>query len=153
GETPRGLQGILARDPEGGVVAGPPHTPVGAAVLDALPDPDYDEFYEDAARFRLDRDPSWQERVVLNFEASRGCWWGQKKHCTFCGLNADGMAFRLKAPERVLATMRHLSERYRFQHLQATDNILAMSYWKTLLPRLSEQRLTSAGQPVGIFFE
>ena len=33
-------------------------------------------------------------------ETSRGCWWGAKHHCTFCGLNGDTMAFRSKSPER-----------------------------------------------------
>src|SRR5262249_48286245 len=96
---------------------------------------------------------SWQDRVALAFEASRGCWWGQKKHCTFCGLNRETMTFRVKSAERVLGTMRRLSSRYTFRHLQAADNILAMSYWKTLLPRLAEERLSSAGKPVSIFFE
>ncbi|MFT3772576.1 MAG: RiPP maturation radical SAM C-methyltransferase [Minicystis sp.] len=153
GEVPGGLQGILARDARGATVAGPPASPVPAEVLEALPDPDFDDFFVDAARFKLTTEPSWRERVTLPFEASRGCWWGQKKHCTFCGLNAEGMAFRAKSPERVHATMQRLSARYPIRNLQATDNILAMGAWKTLLPWLSEERLTSDGRPVDIFFE
>lgn len=153
GETPRGLQGILARDERGDVVAGPAAAPVSTEVLEALPDPDFDEFFLDASRFKLTAEPSFRARVTLPFEASRGCFWGQKHHCTFCGLNAEGMEFRAKSPERALATMRRLSERYPTRHLQATDNILSMSYWRTLLPRLAEDKLSSDGRPVEIFFE
>jgi ribosomal peptide maturation radical SAM protein 1 len=63
------------------------------------------------------------------------------------------MAFRVKSADRVLETMRRLGARYSFRHLQAADNILAMSYWKTLLPRLAAEKLHSAGRPVSIFFE
>ena len=28
------------------------------------------------------------------FESARGCWWGAKHHCTFCGLNGSTMRFR-----------------------------------------------------------
>jgi ribosomal peptide maturation radical SAM protein 1 len=153
GEVPHGLHGVLARGADGEIIAGPPASPVSVDVLDAQPDPDFDEFFADAARFKLTAEPSWRERVILPFEGSRGCWWGQKKHCTFCGLNAEGMAFRAKHPERVHATMRRLSERYPTRHLQATDNILAMDCWNTLLPRLAEDRLASDGRPVDIFFE
>jgi ribosomal peptide maturation radical SAM protein 1 len=153
GETPTGLQGVFARDTDDAIVSGPVHRPVSGEVLDALPDPDFDEFYADAGRFGLPEQQSWQDRVTLPFEASRGCWWGQKKHCTFCGLNAEGMEFRLKSPERTFATMKRLSERYPFRHMQMTDNILAMSYFKSLLPTMAGDRLVSAGRPVEVFFE
>jgi ribosomal peptide maturation radical SAM protein 1 len=57
--------------------------------------PDYDDYYHllaelgDAAQ-GLDR--------VLLYEGSRGCWCGEKHHCTFCGLNAQSMKFRAKSP-------------------------------------------------------
>ena len=40
---------------------------------------------------------------TLLIETARGCWWGERSHCTFCGLNGATMAFRSKTPERVLA--------------------------------------------------
>jgi ribosomal peptide maturation radical SAM protein 1 len=153
GKAPAGLHGILARDTGEAIVPGPVHRPVSGDVLDSLPDPDFDDFYEDAARSGLPNDPSWHDRLTLPLEASRGCWWGQKKHCTFCGLNADGMEFRLKSPEKIFATMKRLSARYRFRHLLMTDNILAMSYFKTLLPMMASERLMSGDRPVEVFFE
>lgn len=157
GALPRGLQGILYRDAadkERRVYGDVPSTPVTAEVLDGLPDPDFDDFFADAARVRLTEAASWRDRVTLNFEASRGCWWGQKKHCTFCGLNGQGMEFRAKDAGRVEAMLRRLAARYPVRFLQATDNILAMSYWRTLVPALEADPLRSSdGQKVELFFE
>src|SRR6185295_2295091 len=77
------------------------------------------------------------------FEMSRGCWWGEKSHCTFCGLNGLGMAFRRKSPERVLAELDWLVGRYgdRTKAASATDNILPPEYFQTLFPRLAERDL------------
>jgi ribosomal peptide maturation radical SAM protein 1 len=152
GETPE-LAGIRARAPDGRVVVGAPPVAMSDAVLEQLPDPDYDEFFEDAARVGLTDHPVWQERASLPFEASRGCWWGQKKHCTFCGLNGEGIGFRAKSADVVLATLERLAARYPVKHLQATDNIMAMSYWKTFLPRLAAAPLRSSRGRVELFFE
>ena len=40
------------------------------------------------------------ETPTLALETSRGCWWGAKHHCTFCGLNGGTMQYRSKSPER-----------------------------------------------------
>ena len=41
----------------------------------------------------------------LLIESARGCWWGAKQHCTFCGLNGETMTFRAKSAPRVLAEL------------------------------------------------
>ncbi len=108
--------------------------------LDALPFPDFDDYFAalDAARLPADHDPP-----RLLFETSRGCWWGEKSHCTFCGLNGLGMSFRRKSPERVLAELEALVGRYgeRTRAASATDNILPPEYFMSLFPRLAERRL------------
>jgi ribosomal peptide maturation radical SAM protein 1 len=78
-------------------------------------------------------------KTSVLFESSRGCWWGAKKHCTFCGLNGTTMAFRQKSAERVYQEVFDLSRRYRNLTLAAVDNILDMRYFHELLPRLAEQ--------------
>ena len=52
--------------------------------LDKLPYPDYDDYVLTQKQLNLvfPGDPA------LHIEGSRGCWWGQKHQCTFCGLNA-----------------------------------------------------------------
>lgn len=105
----------------------------GPVVLDTLPVPDYDDFFSVRAKTFPDAFPA-----VVPLEASRGCWWGQKHHCTFCGLNSETMAFRRKDWRRVAEETAALDAQYRPMVLQFSDNILAMDYFKTLLPHWSE---------------
>jgi hypothetical protein len=70
-----------------------------------------------------------------------GCWWGERSHCTFCGLNGATMAFRSKTPERVLSEIKFLCERYGVATFSVVDGILDMRYFRSVLPRLAEARL------------
>jgi ribosomal peptide maturation radical SAM protein 1 len=153
GEAPAGLPGILYRDGSGAVVAGPPPVPTSGEVLDTLPDPDADEFFEDARAVGLMNDDRWVEKAAVTFEGSRGCWWGQKKHCTFCGLNAEGMDFRVKQADNVLGTVERLAARYPTRLLWATDNIMSMGYFKAFLPKLAALELKVRGRPIEFFYE
>jgi ribosomal peptide maturation radical SAM protein 1 len=84
----------------------------------------------------------------LPLESSRGCWWGMKNHCTFCGLNGTGMDFRTKPPERMIEEIRELIDRYDPPYLSFTDNIMPLSYFQTVLPELA-----SWNKKPGIFYE
>ena len=67
--------------------------------LDALPTPNYDEYFERARGNQLLQDIALSHASYsLPMESSRGCWWGAKQHCTFCGLNGGSMAYRSKSP-------------------------------------------------------
>jgi ribosomal peptide maturation radical SAM protein 1 len=124
------------------------HSPPGEPFrdLDALPTPDYEPY------FRQKRTSPWRSTLsVLTFETSRGCWWGQKHLCTFCGLNAETLSFRSKSPERVLDEIRQYQDRWDTSDgLQAVDNIFDVRYFTTLLPRLAAAQRE---RPVAIFFE
>jgi len=102
--------------------------------LNESPMPDYSDYIKEAQRANIDK----RLRIKLSFESSRGCWWGAKAHCTFCGLNANNMSFRKKEPGRVYEEILKLAGQYRCLTLNATDNILDMGYFKQLLPRLAE---------------
>lgn len=159
GERPTDLAGIITRDASGQVIAGPPPRSATSAELDALPDPNYDSFFAAAAAVGLADSPAWLERVTCAYETSRGCWWGQKSHCTFCGLNGQGMGYREKNAENALAQMRRLVAKYPVSRIDATDNILSMKYFKSVVPALIEQPLLGGpgslveGKPIKLFFE
>ncbi len=85
--------------------------------------------------------------VGLLSETSRGCWWGAKKHCTFCGLNGNSMEHRFKPEDTVLAEFKQLSDKYSITKFEVVDNILPMEYMKTLIPELGKE------QNYSIFFE
>ena len=105
--------------------------------LDALPYPDYSDFF---AQFRASRyRGKWQPG--LPFETSRGCWWGERMHCTFCGLNGSTMAYRSKSARRALRELSHLTRRYPGCDVQVVDNILDMKYFEDFLPELASRRV------------
>jgi len=71
-------------------------------------------------------------------ETSRGCWWGAKQHCTFCGLNGGTMEHRSKLPEVAIEEMEYLSSKYKVNKFFVVDNILPVEYMNTVLPELAE---------------
>lgn len=139
---PAFLRGALAgRRPEAQIVRGEPLT-----AMDELPTPAFEDYYAQLDTF-LDGGVA-PERTWVMYETSRGCWWGQKQHCTFCGLNGYGMTFRRKSPERVLAELREIKRRHPVRNVMMTDNIMPFDYFKTLLPSLAEE-----GLDLNLFYE
>jgi ribosomal peptide maturation radical SAM protein 1 len=86
--------------------------------------------------------------VWLPYESSRGCWWGEKHHCTFCGLNAEGIGFRAKHPTTVLHDITAMSRRYGRTRIMMTDNIMPYQYFASLVPALA-----SVEPALSIFYE
>ncbi len=114
-------------------------------VLDQQPLPDYSDFFKTLSRLK-----NFHGHITpsLPVETSRGCWWGQKKGCTFCGLNGQRKSFRSKKPEVVFSQLNELSQQYGITRFQTTDNIMATQFHKSLIPMLIE-----AEAPFTIFFE
>jgi len=107
--------------------------------LDALPTPDFTEFYEQFAKLLPDSALAEGNIMWLPFESSRGCWWGEKHHCTFCGLNAQTMTHREKSPSRVIDELRQLLKKHPNRRVCMVDNIMPHRYFRTLLPQLGEE--------------
>jgi ribosomal peptide maturation radical SAM protein 1 len=102
--------------------------------MDRLPDPDYDDYFA-----ALNRSPIRGEiKPALLIESARGCWWGAKSHCTFCGLNGSTMAFRAKSARRVFDELVRQKNRYGIGRFLAVDNIMSYEYFRDLLPMLKE---------------
>ena len=96
--------------------------------------PDYDDYYHLLAE--LGEAAQGLDRILL-YEGSRGCWWGEKHHCTFCGLNAQSMKFRAKSPEQAAREMAYLSSRYDTARFRLVDNIIDMKYIENLFGRFA----------------
>jgi ribosomal peptide maturation radical SAM protein 1 len=112
--------------------------------MDALPVPDFSDYFHDLQQCTV----SAPVAPTLLFETSRGCWWGAKSHCTFCGLNGGTMAFRSKSPLRALRELEELVDRWKLTNVEAVDNILDMKYFRNMLPALA-----SSGRSLQIFYE
>ena len=121
----------------GQVTVTPPESPV--AHLDDLPIPDYGEYFERAEDLGV-LPRMGHRRVPLSIETARGCWWGAKHHCTFCGLNGTSMSFRPKSAGRVLEELAQQARRYRTFRFDAVDNIMDMAYFTGLFPALRDQQ-------------
>lgn len=106
--------------------------------LDQTPVPDFDEHFHAMKESGYARYPKAQA-PLLPIETARGCWWGMKNHCTFCGLNRSGVAFRAKSPANVLSMLRSLSDRYGIHHFYAIDNIIAPEYIEELFGQLAAE--------------
>lgn len=137
-----GIPGLVWRSQGGESRANPPAEPVQQ--MDALPLPSFAAYFAQRAACPAALEVS----PVLLFEASRGCWWGAKSHCSFCGLNGHSMAYRRKSPERLLNELRHLIAHWPCPTLEAVDNILDMGYFDSVLPVLETLDL-----PGPVFFE
>jgi len=98
--------------------------------------PDYDDFFDQLRE--IDPQSSLLENPVILYETARGCWWGEKHHCTFCGLNASTMKFRSKPIEQVHKDLAQLSKKYDSFRFRLVDNILEMKYIDGVFGELAE---------------
>jgi ribosomal peptide maturation radical SAM protein 1 len=134
GRSMEGLQGLMWRDDQGSVrYAG--RAP-NFMDMNRTPLPDFDEYFYARQASGYEKSDAVQE-LLVPFEAARGCWWGEKNHCTFCGLNRSGMEFRAKDPDKVLEQLEALSRRYGQFYFNAIDNIMAPEYVEKLFGRLA----------------
>lgn len=106
------------------------------ADMNQSPAPCFDDFFQAVATSAIAIEPG------LLLESSRGCWWGQRSHCTFCGLNGDGMSYRARDPEAMAEIVHATTSRYATNKIEFVDNIIAKSYFDYFLPLLEDDGLT-----------
>jgi ribosomal peptide maturation radical SAM protein 1 len=142
GESLQDLGGVTFRVNGETVTSSAPQTFVDN--LNDLPYPDHRDYYQALHA-------STAVSMVVpetTMETSRGCWWGQKHHCTFCGLNGMGMTYRSKTPDRAYQEIKYLLETYRSPEIFNTDNIVDIRYFTELFPRLAAD-----GFKIQLFYE
>jgi ribosomal peptide maturation radical SAM protein 1 len=132
GRTPEGIPGVIHRHNGTSALAAPPDR---IHEMDRLPDPDYDDYFAELAASSF----ACRVRPSLLIETARGCWWGAKEHCTFCGLNGSTMAFRAKSASRAFRELERQRARYGIGRFLAVDNIMSHQYFRDLLPMLKQR--------------
>jgi ribosomal peptide maturation radical SAM protein 1 len=154
-ELPAGVLGPCHRNPCAAVSGSTPGSTSGSRSLpvlhrnrfrdlDRLPLPLFDDYFDTLATLGIRHGI----RPALPIETSRGCWWGSRHQCTFCGLNGNGIGYDAKSGDRVLHEIRELESRYGIHNFQAVDNIMDMSYFTDVLPKLAAD-----GTPRRLFYE
>lgn len=101
--------------------------PASGSVLSSSPTPDFTDFFYQIPLEQCNSIP---------FETSRGCWWGEKHQCKFCGLNGKFNCYRLKSPESIKKTLQDCLDKYPCYNFYGMDNNLSFNYISNLLPQL-----------------
>lgn len=105
--------------------------------MSAVCAPDFSDYFASLRAYQRRGQLPADLPEFLPLESSRGCWWGEKHHCTFCGLNGETMTMRQKPAARVMEEIKETALRWQPKRLQFADNIMPVSYFKDLLPALS----------------
>lgn len=139
------IQGVLTRsNADAPEVQG--HNAIGQELPIDVPVPlDYASFLDDLER----NFPNGKVSPCLTFETSRGCWWGERSHCTFCGLNGGTMAYRAMPSAQALQLFEEMFARYgdRCSRFDSVDNIMPREYLTEVFPHVQAPEGTS------IFYE
>ena len=135
GELPEGVLGPVHRErncPGRGLLS---TSRARVTSLEGFPPPDYDDYFE-----TLNESASLREQIhpALLFETSRGCWWGEKVLCKFCGDCGAFPKYRTKSAAQALDEIDHLYQRHHVKRFVATDNAINPEYFESFLPRLDE---------------
>ncbi len=94
---------------------------------------DYDDFFRS-----LDGKLKGENiNPVLLFETSRGCWWGEKSRCSFCGMDSATLRSQVMNPGLAVKTINSVL-RYapRCRIFMATDIIMPKNYPREVFPRI-----------------
>ena len=115
--------------------------------MDEVPMPDYSDYLSEIGRVKSELGLHIDVNC-LPFEMSRGCWWGMRKQCKFCGNEPDSITFRAKSVKRAVSEIIRLSAINGINRLAATDWILRSSDVEEFL-----RELTSYDLDIFLFFE
>jgi len=92
--------------------------------------------------------PELSSTKHLLFETSRGCWWGERSHCTFCGLNSESMNYRAMGKDVAIEQFEAIFEYAdNCSYFSCVDNILSQKYTKDVVPHISPP------EDISIFYE
>ncbi len=103
--------------------------------LDKSPLPDYSDYFEQL------RKPGPRSEIgapSLPLETSRGCWWGEKCQCVFCGDHRRGIVYRSKSGPRILREIKSLADQYQFSSFFCVDDAMDRKHIETVFRRLAE---------------
>lgn len=94
----------------------------------------YDQYFEKVEKYGLMNSLG----PMITFESSRGCWWGEKSQCSFCGLH-EIMKYRPKQQNFVLDEMEYLAKRHDFDRFYAVDLIAPKEFYQDFFPEIERR--------------
>jgi ribosomal peptide maturation radical SAM protein 1 len=129
------LKAVLERKlPEDRVIHSEP-----CGSLDEIPPPKYSEYYRQHRHYLPKSGKVEGYQMILPYETSRGCAWGQTQKCTFCGLNGENLKYRVKSEEKVVVELKQLLQEHPSRKVAMTDNAFPLTYFQNLAPLLGDK--------------
>jgi magnesium-protoporphyrin IX monomethyl ester (oxidative) cyclase len=98
----------------------PPLIEAAVVDLETSPPPDFQDYFEQLTASGLPLAPSVTH---IRLETSRGCAWGEKRACAFCGLSGASIRHRVKSKERLRREIEAL-DRYPSRSILVADNLI-----------------------------
>ncbi len=120
--------------------------------LSESPTPEFDDYFEQVAPLIASGALPEGLPIALPFESARGCWWGERSHCTFCGLVGPEISERAHTPERVLSDIETLTAKWGVRELRAADDLMPIRIQREVLPELA-RRQPLRERPLRFFYE
>lgn len=129
--------------------------------LNHLPCPDFSDFLHEIEVLKLRRDS-----VIVPYEISRGCWWGEKKSCAMCGYFGYQKCFLIKDSQKVISDLKKLKEQFNVNYIRFTDLVephrvylkeleplseLGLNFFWELRPNITEDDI-SLIRKLGVFY-
>lgn len=115
--------------------------------LNDSPTPNYDDFFSQRERLREEFKVAIPVGEVP-LESSRGCWWGERSHCTFCGIDDESLRYRAKSGRQTMRQLDELHSRYGVKRFLFTDYIMPLQNYVDLFPQLERR-----GGPYDLHYE
>jgi len=95
----------------------------------------FDGYFKRAARNKVLR----AHGIWVPFESSRGCWYGEKSQCTFCGLN-EIIQYRERGSGGLFEELEVYEREYGAKQFFAVDLIMPRSFFENFLPTIAEAK-------------
>ena len=95
--------------------------------LDQSPTPTFEDYFHDLKEMEVNEGVKIRP-LFLPLDSSRGCWWGQKHHCTFCGIRSSEMSYRSKSISRFVEQVHEIRDSYGCSNIRISDYILPRHY-------------------------
>jgi magnesium-protoporphyrin IX monomethyl ester (oxidative) cyclase len=103
--------------------------------MNESPVPNYDDYFTSLSNTQA---LSKWIRPSLPYQTARGCWWGEKSHCSFCGISRTAIKFRAKTADNVIEQLEAMRDRYKTTVFNGNEYIFDYRFFTSLLPRLKE---------------
>ncbi len=105
--------------------------------LNKSPTPNFDDYFHEINRIKKE-----YGKIIFNkyipFESSRGCWWGEKSQCVFCGNIKHLIKHREKDVNHVIGDIITLSNKYKNSNLRAGDWIYPKKNFNNIINNLKD---------------